>query len=121
MSTHPIPGSHTDDREKCKRPRPPSGLRGWAGAWSVLERVRSDADCELLSWLTRKSGFQGPALKHFAQCALWEAGLGDYKGAPEGLKQSDSLLVQARACDAVAAVAGRFPQARAHRNGSGSA
>lgn len=111
------PGSPIDTRAKFKRKRPPSGLKGWAGAWSILEHVERDDHLELLSRLTRESGFQGgAALKHMASCLCFEAGVRDYGTPPAALKGPDVQAVQQRAEALIDPYRHVFPKARRPRD-----
>lgn len=93
-----LPGTHNDKRQKPTRKRPPSGIRGWAAAWSVLEHVQRDDHCELLSRLAREGGFQGaPAMRWMALCLCREAGLRMPESPPDALASSHVEMIGERA------------------------
>lgn len=109
------PGSPIDDRKSAIRKRPPSGLRGWAAAWSVLERVERDDHREILSRLVREGGMQGtPALKYMALCLCCEAGLRLPEAAPAGLPTPHVELIDRRARELLAPHGNMFPLRRKH-------
>jgi hypothetical protein len=101
-----------------KHPRPASGLKGWAAAWTVLDRVDDDAQRAVLSVLVRNLGVQGaPALTYAAQLACWEAGLlNDLKSPKEALRSHEVTYIQRRVREEMDALNGTFPRAR-RKNG----
>jgi hypothetical protein len=101
-------------KAKLKHPRPASGLKGWATAYVVLDRVDDDRQRAALSALVRGLGVQGaPALTYAAQLACWEAGLlKDYQSPKKALKQREVEYIQRRVREEMAALNGVFPKAR---------
>jgi len=75
---------------------PRCGLRGWSGAWAVLERVRDERRRDLLADLARQGGMEGPGLKYLAQMLRFGAGEAEYPTPAKGLSQFEIDLVQRR-------------------------
>lgn len=83
--------------QNLKHKRPPSGLIGWAAAWTHLDRIESDRQREALAAIVRNLGVQGaPALEHAAQQAMWLCGLADYKTPRKALKGRECEYVERR-------------------------
>ena len=76
---------------------PRCGLRGWTGAWAVLERVRHDVRRELLADLARTGGMEGPGLKFLAQMLCFIAGEADYPSLPKALRPFEAEAIERRA------------------------
>ena len=93
---------------------PRCGLRGWPGAWAVLERVRIESRRDLLAALARRGGIEGPGLKYLAQMLCFSAGEGQFPTPPKALAPFEIDLIQGRARDLLAPLYGdeRLPRMR---------
>lgn len=96
---------------------PRSGLRGWNGAWAVLERVKHEQRRNLLADLARKGGVEGPGLKYLAQMLCFGAGEGQFPTPPKALSPFEIELIQARARELLDPLRGdgRLPRMRRSR------
>lgn len=76
---------------------PRCGLRGWASAWAVLERVKVERRRDLLADLARRSGTEGAGLKFVAQMLCFGAGEGPWPTPAKTLSPFEIERVQERA------------------------
>jgi hypothetical protein len=101
--------------KNLKHARPPSGLTGWAAAWSVLDKVDDKHQRESLALLVRNLGVQGaPALKYAADTARWMTGMADYVSPPAAVKRDVVAYIERRVREELRVTFsdGRFPRMR---------
>lgn len=101
--------------KNLKHDRPPSGLTGWAAAWSVLDKIEDKHQRESLAMLVRTLGVQGaPALKYAADYARWMTGTGDYVSPPGATKPEVVRYIERRVREELRLTFsdGRFPRMR---------
>ena len=93
----------TPARQKLKHKRPESGLRGWAAAYALLDRIEDDQQRDVLCRLVRGLGVQGaPALDAAAKVAMHRTGLLEYRGPREALDMHDYRFIERRVCEELA-------------------